>query len=78
VVCTFDNDSNKWGQTAFDVSIKNPAEIPQLLDDNSILIIVSIWYKEIGRQLEQMGIKDYHIFLDGLFVDEFKGKSNNG
>ncbi len=73
-VCTFDNDKNKWGTTAFDVPIRNPAEIVQLLDENSILIVVSIWHKEIGEQLEKMGIKDYYVFLDELFISEFKGK----
>jgi len=78
VVCTFDNDSSKWDKEAFGILIKNPAEIQELIDKNSIIIIVSIWHKEIGQQLEQMGIKDYYVFLDGLFINEFKGKSNNG
>jgi hypothetical protein len=76
VVCTFDNDGNKWGTEAFDVSVRNPAEIPQLLDEDGIIIIVSIWHREIGRQLEELGIKDYYVFLDGLFVREFKGNKH--
>lgn len=76
VVCTFDNDKNKWGKSAFDVPIQNPADIPKLLDENSILIIVSIWHKEIGLQLEQMGIKDYYVFVDDMFISEFKEKNN--
>jgi hypothetical protein len=71
VVCTFDNDKNKWGKEAFGVEVRNPAEIPQLFDENCIIIIVSIWHREIGEQLESMGISDYYVFLDGLFTKEF-------
>jgi len=76
VVYTFDNDPNKWGNEAFGVEIRNPAEIPNLLDADGILIIVSIWHQEIGRQLEAMGIADYYVFFDDLFNSEFKGSKN--
>ena len=76
VVCTFDNDSNKWGSEAFGVEIRNPAEIPHLLDDDGILIVVSIWHREIGRQLETMGLTEYYVFLDELLNSEFKGNKN--
>jgi hypothetical protein len=76
VVCTFDNDSNKWGNEAFGVEIRNPAEISNLLDNDGILIIVSIWHQEIGRQLEAMGITDYYVFFDELLSSEFKGRKN--
>lgn len=76
VICTFDNDSSKWGTEAFGIKICNPAEIPKLLDDDGILIIVSIWHQEIGRQLEAMGISDYYVFFDELLKSEFKGNKN--
>lgn len=76
VVCTFDNDPNKWGTEAFGIEIRNPAEIPNLLDDDGVLIIVSIWHQEIGRQLETMGITNYYVFLDDLLNSEFKGSKN--
>jgi hypothetical protein len=74
VVCTFDNDKNKWGTLAFGVEIRNPAEISDSLDENSILIITSIWHREIGEQLDKIGINDYYVFLDELFISEFNGK----
>jgi len=74
VVCTFDNDKNKWGKEAFGVEVRCPADIPSLLDENSRLIVTSIWHREICAQLDEMGVMEYYVFLDGLFVKEFKGK----
>ncbi|MDR3299586.1 MAG: LicD family protein [Candidatus Accumulibacter sp.] len=74
VACMFDNDKNKWETEAFGMTIRNPVEIPKLIDENSRLIVASIWHREIGQQLEEMGITDYFVFLDDLFVSEFKGK----
>ncbi|MDR3295833.1 MAG: LicD family protein [Clostridiales Family XIII bacterium] len=78
VICTYDNDKNKWGTEAFGVEIRSPAELPGTLDENSILVITSIWHREIGEQLHGMGVKDYYVFLDGLFANEFKERKNNG
>lgn len=72
VVCTYDNDPSKWGKKAFGVDVCNPEKISQTLDDDSILIITSIWHKEIGEQLQSMGISKYYVFLDQLFINEFK------
>lgn len=73
VVCAFDNDKNKWGTEAFGVPICNPAEIPSLVQEDDVIIIVSIWHQEIGRQLENMGIMDYFVFFEKLLISEFKG-----
>lgn len=67
VICAFDNDSGKWGKTLFDVEVRNPKEIPEIFDSDSRVIIVSLWHQEIGRQLENMGIEDYYVFLDYYF-----------
>lgn len=73
VICIFDNDQSKWGTEIFGVPVRNPAEIPRLLGEDSVIIITSIWHQEIGRQLENMGVKDYFVFFDGLLIREFKG-----
>ena len=65
VVCTFDNAKSKWGTTAYGVPVRSPKEIPRLLDNDSRLIIASIYHKEIGVQLESMNIRDYFVFIDG-------------
>lgn len=64
VVCTFDNDSSKWGKKIFDIQVENPLELPSRIDDDSRVIIVSLWHQEIGRQLGEMGVEDYYVFLD--------------
>lgn len=74
VVCTFDNDPNKWGQKAYGVDIKNPAELPGMLDADSIVIIVSLWHQEIGSQLEKMGIDDYYVYLDDYYDEKVGNK----
>jgi len=74
VVCTFDNDPNKWDKESFGVEVHNPAEIQQIVDRDSIIIVVSLWYQEIGEQLERMGITDYFVFLDFLFECDSEGE----
>jgi len=66
IACTFDNDPKKWGTTAYGVPVRNPAELPRMLVKNDRVIIVSIYHKEIGKQLKGLGVKDYFIFIDGL------------
>lgn len=72
VVCTFDNAPGKWGTKACGVDVCNPADLPGMIDDNSRVIIVSVWHQEIGMQLERMGIKDYYVYLD-FYYDEKVG-----
>lgn len=64
VVCTFDNDPDKWGKLYFGVEVRNPEELPELVGADSCVIVASLWHQEIGRQLEKMGIDDYFVFLD--------------
>ena len=72
VVCTFDNDPGKWGKEAYGVPIRDPKDLPGLYDKDSRVIIVSLWHQEIGRQLEEMGIRDYYVYIDEYY-DESVG-----
>lgn len=74
VVCTFDNDSGKWGKQAFGVDVGNPAELPGKLDGDSRIIIVSLWHQEIGKQLERMEIEDYFVYLDDYYDEKVGNK----
>ncbi|WP_050008086.1 LicD family protein [Butyrivibrio sp. WCE2006] len=74
VVCTFDNDKGKWGKKSYGIEIKNPAEIADVLDEDSRLIIVSIWHQEIGKQLEKMGITDYYVYVDYYYDEKIGNK----
>lgn len=66
VVCAFDNRKAAWGSLAYGVPVRSPSELPALMDENSRLIIASIYHKEIAKQLEEMNIFDYYFFIDGL------------
>ncbi len=74
VVCTFDNDKGKWGKKSYGIEIRNPAEIAKVLDEDSRLIIVSIWHQEIGKQLEKMGITDYYVYVDYYYDEKIGNK----
>lgn len=74
VICSFDNDRNKWGKECYGVKIQDPLSLPGLLDDNSRVIIVSLWHQEIGAQLEKMGIDDYYVYLDGYYDENVGNK----
>jgi len=66
IVCAFDNSRAKWGTTAYGIPIRPPQELPTLLNENSRLIIASVWHREISRQLKDMHISDYYVFIDGI------------
>ncbi|MDR1245555.1 MAG: LicD family protein [Clostridiales Family XIII bacterium] len=63
--CAFDNDKGKWGKTLCGVPILNPKSILDIKGAGARLIIISLYHREIGEQLERMGIYDYYIFVDG-------------
>jgi lipopolysaccharide cholinephosphotransferase len=69
VTCAFDNAKAKWGERAYGVMVRPPAELPDLIGQDSAgarLIIASIWHEEIAGQLEAMGLHDYYVFVDGF------------
>jgi len=61
----FDNDPLKWGTEIYSLSIKNPAELPKLIKENTRVLIASIHHEKISAQLRKMGIEDFYIFIDG-------------
>jgi lipopolysaccharide cholinephosphotransferase len=65
VVCAFDNAESKWGTAAYDIPVRSPDELFELIDAQSRLIIASVYHKEIREQLDNMDIRDYYIFIDG-------------
>lgn len=69
-VFLFDNDPAKWGSRLYDIEIKNPEEILELMGENSRIIIVNRNYEEITKQLEDMGIFDYYYYAEGKLYGE--------
>ena len=58
-----DNDKAKWGRSRMGIPIKSPREILEIPKERRRLIICSFYYKEIEKQLEKMGVKDYHVYV---------------
>ena len=58
-----DNDENKWGRQRFGIPVKEPGEILAVPKEKRRLIVCSFYYKEIERQLAQMGIDEYHVYV---------------
>jgi len=72
-----DNDQNKWGRFRMGIEIKSPEELLKIPVNKRKLIVCSYYYKEIGKQLEEMGIKDYKVYiqrLDWIIKTENDGK----
>ncbi len=57
-----DNNRAKWGKTCRGIEIKSPAILQER--KNIHIIICSVYYKEIAKQLEQLGIYDYKIYAN--------------
>ena len=74
VICTLDNDSNKWEKEYFGVLVKAPEDLPQIKEDKTRIIIVSLWHQEIGRQLERMCFDDYYVYIDNYYDEKIGNK----
>lgn len=61
-----DNDENKWERSRMGIEIKPPKAILEIPAEKRHLIICSFYYKEIEKQLQEMGITDYHIYVQKL------------
>ena len=61
-----DNDENKWERRRMGIEICSPQKLLELPKDKYKLIICSFYYKEIGRQLEKMGITDYKVYVQHI------------
>ncbi len=61
-----DNDENKWGRSRMGIEIKEPKEILDIPAEKRHLIICSFYYKEIEKQLKEMGVNDYRVYIQKL------------
>lgn len=52
-----DNNSSTWGTTRRGIEIKDPREICNIPEDERIVLICNMYYKQIKNQLINMGIK---------------------
>ncbi len=61
-----DNDENKWERSRMGIPIKPPEALLEVSAQKRHLIICSFYYKEIEKQLLEMGISEYRIYVQKL------------
>lgn len=62
-VFAVDNNEGKWGTEVQGIQVKQPDAILDIPKNNLCLIICSIYYREISKQLRHMGINNYYIYV---------------
>ncbi len=58
-----DNDQNKWGTSVCGIPVQSPQSILTIPKEKLRLLICSIYYREIAKQLKAMGIDHYYIYV---------------
>jgi phosphorylcholine metabolism protein LicD/precorrin-6B methylase 2 len=58
-----DNDKSKWGKTKMGIEIRDPKAIFMVPESKRKLIVCSYYYKEIEKQLQEMKVLDYQIYI---------------
>lgn len=74
--CIADNNKAKWGTEKMGIPIINPQKLLEIPKEKLLLILCNIYYQEIGRQVEAMGITDYRIYVQEkgyMFGDSANG-----
>lgn len=61
-----DNDHKKWGKKVQELEICSPKRILEIDESEQYIIICSIYYKEIIKQLKSMNVKNYYIYVQNL------------
>lgn len=69
-----DNDSKKWGSVLNGIKIISPEELVKI--DSISVVVGSMYYKEILKQLSELGIKDYSFI--GVEEGEIKSYTDFG
>ena len=58
-----DNSEEKWGKEKYGIIITGPGSLINLPKENLHIIICNIYYRQIGKQLENMGFSEYYIYV---------------
>lgn len=58
-----DNDKNKWGKKVKGIRVENPESLKKVDKSEQYVVICSIYYKEIEKQLKKLGISNYYIYV---------------
>ncbi len=67
---TCDNNSARWGEEFCGLTIENPEKLKDLPED-VVIILCNVYYSEITKQLEDMGIKNRIEWFNDEYMDSF-------
>lgn len=62
-----DNGSTKWGKQIHGIMVCGPDKLLEIPRDRLRVIICNIYYREISKQLEEMGIEDYYLHIENKY-----------
>lgn len=74
-----DNSEENWGKEKYGIIITGPGSLINLPKENLHIIICNIYYRQIGKQLENMGFSEYYIYVQNKtwIIEDFM-KDNEG
>lgn len=58
-----DNNPQKWGTMKCGIEVRNPTEILNIPSERRKLFLCNVYYKQIEKQLKNMGITEYCIYV---------------
>lgn len=61
-----DNDKNKWNTKINDFKVCSPQEILKIPKEEQYIVICSVYYKEIIKQLKDMKIENYFVYVQDI------------
>jgi len=61
-----DNNSTRWGSEIDGIMVKSPLALKEIAPEQLHLIICNNYYREIGKQLLEMGIENYYVYTDNF------------
>lgn len=62
-----DNGRTKWGRPIHGIMVCCPDKLREIPKDKLRVIICNIYYREIAKQLEEMGIEDYYLHIENKY-----------
>lgn len=61
-----DNNPRKWEKSFYGLPVCKPEYLLGIPEEERHIIICNGYYREIGRQLQEMGIEEYFVYVDDL------------
>ena len=62
-----DNGYTKWGKPLHGIMVCGPDKLLEIPRERLRVIICNIYYREIAKQLEDMGIEDYYLHIENKY-----------